>query len=304
MNYGPFIFLAAFFALSASWFGLILKPAFQLGYLQQTNTIGAGIVYPIARPGLAQQGAQVYRAQGCVACHSQQVGQDGFTCEVALLDAGTNHAPVIAEVRGLNPKLSDAEASALISQLPKAVLKTDSKEQADAAAKKLNSHGAKAQVLIDPTGADIARGWGRRRSVAEDYLYDNPVLPGSSRVGPDLANIGVRQPDVNWHLRHLYAPKHDVAGSPMPPYRYLFQTRKVVGKPSPEALVFNEGIVAAGYEVVPTAEARALAAYLVSLRSDAPLFSTPMPNLPAPAAATDTNAPSGTNAVSTNAPAQ
>lgn len=304
MNYGPFIFLAAFFALSASWFGLILKPTFQLGYLQQTNTVGAGVVYPVARPGLAQQGAQVYRAQGCVACHSQQVSQDGFACEVVLTDPGTNHAPVIAEVRGLNPRLSDAEAGALISQLPKTVLRTASKEQADAAAKKLNGHGAKAQVLIDPTGADIARGWGRRRSVAEDYLYDNPVLPGSSRVGPDLANIGVRQPDVNWHLRHLYAPKHEVAGSPMPPYRYLFNKRKFVGKPSPEALVFNEGIVPVGYEVVPTVEARALAAYLMSLRSDAPLFSTPMPNLPAPAAATSTNAPSGTNAVSTNAPAQ
>ncbi len=304
MNYGPFIFLAAFFALSASWFGLILKPAFQLGHLQQTNTVGAGVAYPVARSGLAQQGAQVYRAQGCVACHSQQVNQDGFTCEVVLADAGTNQAPVVAEVRALNTKLTDAEIATLMTQLPKPVLRTSAKDQADAVAKKLNSFGAKAQVMIVPTGPDISRGWGRRRSVAEDYLYDSPALPGASRVGPDLANVGVRLPDVNWHLRHLYAPKHEVKGSPMPPYRYLFHTRKITGKPSPEALVFNDGIVPSGYEVVPKDEARALAAYLVSLRSDAPLFSTPMPNLSAPATAVGTNAPANTNAVSTNAPAQ
>jgi cytochrome c oxidase cbb3-type subunit 2 len=44
-------------------------------------------------------------------------------------------------------------------------------------------------------------------SVAADYLYDFPVQLGSLRAGPDLANIGVRAPDANWQLQHLYAPK-------------------------------------------------------------------------------------------------
>src|SRR5207302_518415 len=31
------------------------------------------------------------------------------------------------------------------------------------------------------TGADIKRGWGTRRTVSRDYLYDNPTLLGTSR---------------------------------------------------------------------------------------------------------------------------
>ena len=31
------------------------------------------------------------------------------------------------------------------------------------------------------------------QSVDQDYLYDRPVMLGSQRVGPDLANIGRRQ---------------------------------------------------------------------------------------------------------------
>ena len=41
--------------------------------------------------------------------------------------------------------------------------------------------------------ADAERGWGRV-SVPGDYYYDNPHLLGSMRTGPDLFNIGVRQP--------------------------------------------------------------------------------------------------------------
>src|SRR4026209_1868625 len=38
-------------------------------------------------------------------------------------------------------------------------------------------------------GTDVARGWGIRRTVAQDYLHDRPALIGSLRIGPDLANI-------------------------------------------------------------------------------------------------------------------
>ena len=62
MNYGPLLFLGAFFALAGSWFGFVLTPQFQLGQLQQTNTVPAGVPYPVARPGLAHQGLEVYRA--------------------------------------------------------------------------------------------------------------------------------------------------------------------------------------------------------------------------------------------------
>ena len=107
------------------------------------------------------------------------------------------------------------------------------------------------------TGPDIARGWGRRHSVAEDFLYDDPVQLGSLRIGPDLADVGARQPDANWQLVHLYAPQSVVKDSAMPPFRYLFQVQKIGGEPSPDALVFPKGFgPPAGYEVVPTRGSR------------------------------------------------
>jgi len=295
MNHGPLVFLAAFFALASSWWGFVLTPQLQIGRLQQTNTLGsAASTYPVARPGLAQQGLQVYRANGCAYCHSQQVGQTGTTLDIVLADAGTNQAVTLAASLKLATPSPDEPAvmtalppleamrentngAALPKGLPKALLRSSSREAANAAVATIDATGAKAQLWILPAGPDIARGWGRRRSVAEDYLFDSPAMPGSQRIGPDLANVGVRLPDAHWHLLHLYAPQHQVKGSTMPPYRYLFQTRKIERRAAPDALVLPSPLAPPpGYEVVPSPEAKALAAYLVSLRADASLFNAPM----------------------------
>jgi cytochrome c oxidase cbb3-type subunit 2 len=83
------------------------------------------------------------------------------------------------------------------------------------------------QVRPKGFGSDFERGWGERRTVAQDYLYDQPVLLGSLRLGPDLANIGARQTNAIWHLTHLYRPKSTSPGSMMPPYAFLFEKRKL-----------------------------------------------------------------------------
>ncbi len=54
MNYGPLVFLAAFFALASSWCGFVLTPQLQIGRLQQTNTLAsatADLSRRPARPG-------------------------------------------------------------------------------------------------------------------------------------------------------------------------------------------------------------------------------------------------------------
>jgi cytochrome c oxidase cbb3-type subunit 2 len=123
---------------------------------------------------------------------------------------------------------------------------------------------------------------------------------GSQRIGPDLANVGVRLPDPNWQLRHLYAPRTEAKESIMPPYPFLFEKRRIEGEPSPEALVLPRALAPEpGYEVVPTSEAKALAIYLMSLRADAPLFDAPLSG-GAAAPATTTNAPAPSNTTSTN----
>ena len=302
MNFGPLIFLAAFFSIACSWFGFVLTPQLQLGRLDQTNTVPAGALYPVARPGQARQGLSVYRANGCAYCHSQQVVQTGTVCDVMLTDAGTNQTALLVALRQVRPALSEAEDNELMTGLPKTIRQGLAKPEADSIVKTLTSSGAKAATWIVPVGPDIARGWGIRRTVAEDFLYDYPVMTGSQRVGPDLANVGVRLPDVNWQLRHLYAPRSEVKDSTMPPYRFLFEKRRIEKARSPDALALPpQSAPEPGYEIVPKPEAYALAAYLASLRADEPIFSAPVSVAAAPA--TDTNAPAGGGAISTNSPA-
>lgn len=272
MNRGPVIFFSAFLAFAISFAVFVLAPQVQLGRQPLTTALGGDAVYPQARPGQAAQGSEVYRANGCAACHSQQVRQTGMTFDVVLTEAGTNKTAVAAVVKQLNSQIADAEKA------PQTILRSlVSKAEAEAAVKQLKVPGAKADLRLSPVGPDIARGWGLRRSVAADYLYDSPVMLGSLRAGPDLANVGVRLPDAAWHLQHLYNPRIHVAGSVMPQYRFLFVTRKVGAKPSPDALVFPAGFgPKPGFEVVPTDEARALVVYLQNLRVETPLFEAPM----------------------------
>jgi len=268
MKSGFPIFLAAFVLLASSWCGFVLAPTLQLGGLQQTNVLNSSDIYPVQRSGDATLGLQVYRANGCAACHTEQIQQSGFACDVVLTGAGKNPAAV----------------SHLISTLK---LLGVTKEEADAASDKITAAGGKVETRILATGADISRGWGVRRSVAEDFLWDTPVQPGGIRVGPDLADVGARLHDANWQLLHLYAPRAVAGNSVMPPFRYLFETRKIGGAPSPDALKLPQKFSPSpGYEIVPTGDAKNLAAYLLSLRADVPLHDAPFT-----AAQTSTNAP-------------
>jgi cbb3-type cytochrome oxidase cytochrome c subunit len=298
MNYGPLIFLAAFFALAGSWFGFVLTPQMQIGQLQQTNTVPDGVIYPVARPGLAREGLDVYRANGCAACHSQQVRQTGIVCDVLLTDGGTNRIALTNVLQKIDPGLTEAKVDELLSRLPKPVKQGTSREEANKIVDELKKVGAKFELWTIPVGPDIARGWGKRRSVAEDFIFDSTVLLGSQRIGPDLANVGMRLPDINWHLRHLYAPSLEVQGSPMPPYRFMFEKRRIERAPALDALSLPPQLAPEpGYEIVPKAEAKALAAYLTSLQAGAPLYHAPLTVPPPPPQAT--NAPAG--AISTNA---
>jgi cytochrome c oxidase cbb3-type subunit 2 len=127
------------------------------------------------------------------------------------------------------------------------------------------------------TQTDIERGWGVRPSVARDYLRDSSAFLGSRRLGQDLSNVGVRLPDAKWHYNHLYHPSSVCEGSLMPSYSHLFQVQKIQGQPSAEALELSGADAPKmGYEVVPTAEAKNLVAYLLSLRHDYPLPEAPV----------------------------
>lgn len=129
------------------------------------------------------------------------------------------------------------------------------------------------QVRPEGFGADIERGWGSRRSVARDYIYDSPHLLGTMRTGPDLMNIGLRQPDTNWHYQHLYEPRLTSPGSTMPAFPFLFKlVKREAGRPAPaDAVRMPEGKLPKGMDLVPTQQGKELVAYLKSMNYDYPL---------------------------------
>jgi len=111
---------------------------------------------------------------------------------------------------------------------------------------------------------DALRGWGRA-SVASDYAYDTPHLLGTMRTGPDLLNIGARQPSRDWHLGHLYAPRAYTPGSIMPPYPYLFEVRQGTAQPGEVVVNLPPAYAKPGQVVIAKAEVLALVDYLLSL---------------------------------------
>jgi len=257
MKNGLAVFFAALVALVASWTGFVLGPAIQLGHQKQTTILNSSDPYPVQRTGQATMGLQVYCANGCAACHTEQIQQDGVACTVVLTGGGKNPTAVTNLIASL--KLDDLDEG-----------------QATSIADKITAAGGKSETHIYTTGGDITRGWGIRHSVAADYLYDYPVQLGSLRVGPDLAAIGLRQPDANWHLLHLYEPQCKMPGSAMPSFKFLFEVRKINGSRSSDALDLpKEFAPADGFEVVPKPEAKELVAYLLSLRADVPLYEAP-----------------------------
>lgn len=248
MKTGFRVFLAAFIGLGLSWCGYVLGPVLQLGTQGQTTVLNSSQIYPNQRPGNAALGLQVYRAYGCAACHTTQVRQEGVVCDVVLTSPGSNPSAV-----------SNLLASLKLTGLTKA--------EADSVSGQITAAGGKSETHIIPTGPDISRGWGARQSVAEDFLWDNPVQLGSIRIGPDLSNVGLRYPE-QWEFAHLYNPRLVVKNSIMPSYRSLFTVEQGANN------------------IEPTEDGRNLVAYLLSLRANVALHDAPFSAQTAPASGT------------------
>lgn len=192
------IFIGFMLTFLSAWCGLVLLPVWGLGNFEQAPDPATGELVPPQLSDLERRGRDIYIANGCIYCHSQQV------------------------------------------------------------------HPARAR-------SDLDRGWGTRRTVARDYMNHGIAQMGTMRTGPDLANIGVRNPSSDWHLLHLYNPQITSKGSIMPPYPFFFREQPIPESgPSPDALRLPESLAPAdGREVVPGEEALALVAYLQSLKLSA-----------------------------------
>ena len=77
--------------------------------------------------------------------------------------------------------------------------------------------------MIRPLAAETLR-YGAPSTVAESQ-YDRPFQWGSKRTGPDLARVGTRPLDDNWHFRHMINPRAMTPGSLMPSYPWLAENK-------------------------------------------------------------------------------
>lgn len=140
----------------------------------------------------------------------------------------------------------------------------------------LGCHYCHSQQPRDPSIApDAQRGWGRP-AVPGDYAYDSPHLLGTMRTGPDLMNIGARQPSSDWHLVHLYNPRAVMSGSIMPSYPFLFDE---VFNPAPgqvQVTLPPDYAPASGARVVATTRALDLVQYLLEMDRTYPVEEIPV----------------------------
>jgi len=63
-------------------------------------------------------------------------------------------------------------------------------------------------------------------SEAGEYVFDQPHLLGTRRIGPDLTRVGLKYSD-DWHYAHHWDPRLTVPESIMPRFPWLFETLDV-----------------------------------------------------------------------------
>lgn len=121
------------------------------------------------------------------------------------------------------------------------------------------------QQVRDPVaGADKHFGWGRA-SLPSDYIHDKPHLLGTMRTGPDLSNIGSRQPSRDWHHLHLYDPRSLVTWSIMPGFSFLYEVVTAADSPKIGAIRIPGKT---DQWIIPSEEAENLVSYMISLKRD------------------------------------
>jgi cytochrome c oxidase cbb3-type subunit 2 len=89
---------------------------------------------------------------------------------------------------------------------------------------------------------------------------------GTERTGPDLTNVGTRQPSLEWNLVHLYNPRIVVKESVMPAYSWMFTMKEEPGKNDVVVNVPEAFLKGRTGKVVATPQALHLVAYLQSLK--------------------------------------
>ena len=314
------LFLGIFGIFAFSWLGLTVVPNLQIGSLNPQSDEEGTDIYPMPPSGMALRGAQVYAANGCAYCHTQQVRPDyggadlerkwgerrsaprDYIFEPLVLVGKTRLGPDLANV-GNRPALQEegaapTPAAATAAASPAAPSGSAAPGAATAAA---TGASPAASPVTTPAGG---------AAVAANTAATSPASPGAPAALPPagdkpaavvpssapsmvakvsgLTATGEPLPyTAAWHHRHLYDPRSIAEDSNMPAFRFLYEKRRIGGIISPDALNFvsSKEQPEAGWEIVPSYDAKCLVAYLMSRNQSHSLAEAKSALTTAPAAA-------------------
>src|SRR5260370_20623914 len=267
------LFIGLFGTFAFSWVGLTVIPNWQIGALNpQTDEEGAD-AYPTPKSGMAERGRRIYAANGCIYCHSQQIRPEYASADIdRVRDAGPSPRPKWAERRSA-PRDYIFERPVVLGQERMGPDLADIGKAAPTEEEK----PAPAPAANAPAGspANVAL-----PKPASGNAPPAPVQPAAANPSPAASaspNPNGLPPAYSpaWHHRHLYSPRSmspDNRDSTMPAYKFLYEKHPISGERSADALQLQgRDAPPPGWEVVPTYEAKCLAADLMSLAQSHPL---------------------------------
>lgn len=287
------LFLGIFGTFAFSWIGLTVIPTWQIGHLNPESDEEGTDIYPRPQSGMFQRGAHVYAANGCVYCHSQQVRADYIADDIER-KWGTRRSaprdyifdrPIFLGKMRMGQDLANIGARAPApEESPTPAGAASPAAQAASPAPAISpatAPGASPATSATPQGAAVSS---PPPSTATSPAAKVPAAApaSSSPAAPSAQTPGAPWPiqtaglppmySAAWHHVHLYAPRSINPDSNMPAYRFLYEKRRIAGERSAEALQLSGGDAPpAGWEVVPTYDAKCVVAYLMGLNQSHPL---------------------------------
>jgi cbb3-type cytochrome oxidase cytochrome c subunit len=299
------LFLGIFGTFAFSWIGLTVIPTWQIGHLNPESDEEGTEIYPRPQSGMFARGEHVYAANGCVYCHSQQVRADYIADDIERKWGNRRSAPRdyiferpvflgkmrmgqdLANIGARAPAREESPApaaqGAAVSSPPSSSAASPWTSPASAAPPNASPPPAKQGVAVSSPPPSTASSPGTTAPAAA--ASPSPAAPGvtgASPAAPSSQTPGAPWPiqtaglppmySAAWHHVHLYAPRSINPDSNMPAYRFLYEKRRIAGERSAEALQLSASDAPpAGWEVVPTYDAKCVVAYLMGLNQSHPL---------------------------------
>ncbi len=290
------LFLGLFGTFAFSWVGLTVIPNIQIGAENPQMDEEQTDIYPAPKSGMAMRGRQVYAANGCIYCHSQQVRADYAYADIDR-KWGTRRSaprdylfdrPVLLGKERMGPDLANVGK------------RGEAEEQKPAAAPGANPPAASppppnATAQKPPPPPSNA-------SAPASPAPAQPVAPNPSPSPSASPNPEGMPPAYSeaWHHLHLYSPRGispDNRDSTMPACRFLYEKHQIGGERSADALPLKgNDAPPPGWEIVPSYDAKCLVAYLMSLDQSHPLKEVKTAAGAAPPAASPPAQPAGSPA--------